>query len=99
MTNKEIGAASLLIKLSDGRMTVYHNNGQILADGGGIEQAMCYQIFVLDLLALVQKLLDHYEERVPPEITAAVTRGRKFINSMMILCRYHFFFIFYRFSY
>ena len=57
---------------------------QVLADGGGIEQAFCYQLFVLDLLALVQELLGQYGYDVPNEIAVAVSRGRVFINNICI---------------
>lgn len=52
---------------------------QILPDGGGIEQALWYQLFVLDLLGLVQALLVSRNEAVPARITDAVERGREFL--------------------
>ncbi len=52
---------------------------QILPDGGGIEQAIWYHRFVVDLLDLVARLLAHRDETVPDRISAAVERGRRFL--------------------
>lgn len=54
---------------------------QVLPDGGGIEQAFWYQLFIVDLLGLAQALLEHQHEPVPPPISAAVERGRRFLNA------------------
>jgi len=52
---------------------------QVLPDGGGIEQAFWYQLFIIDLLGMVEALLESRGEVVPPRISAAVRRGRKFL--------------------
>jgi hypothetical protein len=53
---------------------------QVLPDGGGIEQALWYQLFIIDLLGMVEALLETRGEVVPPRISAAVARGRKFLR-------------------
>jgi hypothetical protein len=55
---------------------------QVLADGGGIEQAPWYHLFVLDLLGLADALLRHHGRTVPPAISAALERGRAFIAAL-----------------
>jgi uncharacterized heparinase superfamily protein len=55
---------------------------QVLDDGGGIEQAPWYHLFVVDLLGLVQELLAARHQAVPPAITAAVARGRAFLAAL-----------------
>lgn len=57
---------------------------QILPDGGGIERAFSYHRIVLDLLGLVEALLTHRGEAVPGEIAAAITRGRRFLQSVEV---------------
>jgi len=52
---------------------------QVLPDGGGIEQALWYQLLIIDLLGMVEALLESRGEVVPPRISAAVRRGRKFL--------------------
>jgi Heparinase II/III-like protein/Heparinase II/III N-terminus len=52
---------------------------QILPDGGGIEQAIWYHRFVVDLLDLVVRLLMHRDEAVPERLSGAVERGRRFL--------------------
>jgi len=55
---------------------------QILKDGGGIEQAFWYQLFIIDLYGLVAALLKHKNEAVPPVIASALHRGRKFLHTL-----------------
>ena len=55
---------------------------QVVADGGGIEQAFRYHVFVLDLLELVQKLLVHLGDAGPAAISEAVSRGRTFLDAV-----------------
>jgi hypothetical protein len=55
---------------------------QILPDGGSLEQAFWYLLFVADLLGLVAELLRHYNEPVPAAIDAAVRRACSFLNAM-----------------
>jgi hypothetical protein len=54
---------------------------QVLPDGGGIEQAFWYQLFIVDLLGIAQALLEHQADAVPPPIAAAVLRGRQFLSA------------------
>lgn len=54
---------------------------QILPDGGGIEQAFWYLLFITDLLALTVELLHHKDMSVPQEIVAAAQRAKTFLNS------------------
>jgi hypothetical protein len=54
---------------------------QVLGDGGGIEQAFAYQLFVVDLLGLVQELLRSRGRTVPAAIVAAVASGRVFLRT------------------
>jgi len=55
---------------------------QVLPDGGGIEQAFWYLLFIVDLLGLVQALLVHRRHPVPRAVSEAVCRGRRFLNAM-----------------
>lgn len=57
---------------------------QVLPDGGGIEQAFGYQLFIIDLLGLVQALLEHHGESVPATIANSVRNGRTFLDSFGI---------------
>jgi hypothetical protein len=52
---------------------------QVLPDGGGIEQALWYQLLIIDLLGMVEALLETRGEVVPPPVSAAMARGRKFL--------------------
>jgi hypothetical protein len=54
---------------------------QVLPDGGGIEQALWYHLFVIDLLGLVEALLAHQRDIVPAAISEAVRRGRLFLKT------------------
>jgi len=54
-------------------------DNQILPDGGGVEQALWYHLFVLDLLGLVSELLNNNGKTVPDGIDFALKRGRKFL--------------------
>lgn len=55
---------------------------QILADGGGIEQAFWYHLFVVELIGLALWLLD-YEDTADLEIVRrAFQRGRDFLKSL-----------------
>lgn len=54
---------------------------QVLPDGGGIEQAVWYQLFITDLLGLVESLLKYRNEIVPAAISDAVERGRLFLST------------------
>ncbi len=53
---------------------------QVNADGGGMEQATWYLLFVADLLGLAQALLAHRAQRPIPELDGAVARARDFLG-------------------
>lgn len=55
---------------------------QIDADGGGIEQATWYLLFITDLLGLAQALLAHAGEAPEPAVDAALLRSRGFLNAL-----------------
>ncbi len=55
---------------------------QIDADGGGLEQATWYLLFITDLLGLAQALLSHKGEAPEPAIDAALLRSRGFLNQL-----------------
>jgi len=55
---------------------------QVLPDGGGIEQAFWYQLFIVDLLGLVQALLVHRQYPVPRAVSDAICRGRRFLSAV-----------------
>ncbi|BBA37565.1 uncharacterized protein sS8_5648 [Methylocaldum marinum] len=57
---------------------------QVLPDGGGLEQAFWYQLFVVDLLGLVHALLAHRGQPVPIALADAVRRGRRFLNALAL---------------
>jgi len=57
---------------------------QVLEDGGGIERALHYHRFVIDLLGLADALLEYrYMER-PPAVVAALERGRRFLAAVTL---------------
>lgn len=53
---------------------------QILPDGGGVEQAFWYLLFVTDLYGLIIRLLQHRRHAVPQAILDASQRARNFLN-------------------
>src|SRR5579863_123700 len=55
---------------------------QVLGDGGGIEQSLWYQRFILDLYGLVTELLIHAGHPVAPVIRDALSRGRRFLKGL-----------------
>ena len=54
---------------------------QVLNDGGGVEQALWYQLFNVDLLGLVRALIENDGNRAPTSIVDAITRGRHFLSA------------------
>ena len=52
---------------------------QILPDGGGVEQALWYHLFVLDLMGLVSKLLKIKGKNTPDGFDAALKCGKQFL--------------------
>ena len=55
---------------------------QVLPDGGGLEQATGYLLFITDLMGLAQALLAQLHEAPIPEMDAAVARARDFLNTL-----------------
>ncbi len=55
---------------------------QVLPDGGGLEQASWYLLFITDLLGLAQALLAHLGETPIPAVDAAVARARDFLSAL-----------------
>lgn len=53
---------------------------QVNPDGGGLEQATWYLLFVADLLGLAQALLAHVARPHVPELDDAVARARAFLQ-------------------
>lgn len=54
---------------------------QILSDGGGVEQAVWYHLFVMDLYGLVCGLLKSKGHAVPQSIEHALKRGAEFLHA------------------
>jgi hypothetical protein len=57
---------------------------QVLNDGGGLEQAFWYHLFVTDLCGLVAGLLEYRNVEVPKKLDAALLRAREFLNSLAV---------------
>jgi uncharacterized heparinase superfamily protein len=55
---------------------------QVLPDGGGIEQSLYYHKSVLELIALVERLLRYRGIPVPTQLCAAIDRGAIFLSRM-----------------
>ena len=55
---------------------------QVLEDGGGIEQGVCYLKFISDLYGLVMALLESRGERIPDGVQRACTKSRTFLAAM-----------------
>ena len=55
---------------------------QILPDGGSLEQAFWYLLFIVDLAELAVRLLDHKGQACPEVLRAAVRRGRSFLADL-----------------
>lgn len=55
---------------------------QVLPDGGGLEQATGYLLFITDLMGLAQALLKHLGKPPVPPLDAAVARARDFLNAL-----------------
>jgi hypothetical protein len=56
---------------------------QILPDGVGAEQAVGYQLFVVELLMLVAHLVRLRGEPVPPDLLAAIDRSATFLAAVV----------------
>ncbi|MGE2731083.1 alginate lyase family protein [Mycolicibacterium vaccae] len=55
----------------------------ILPDGAGAEQSVSYQIFAAEFLAAVAVLLRARGDGVPAELTAALTRGGRYLAALI----------------
>ncbi len=55
---------------------------QVLPDGGGLEQAFWYHLFVVELIGLACWLLAHEGSGAPEVLDTAFQRGRGFLRSM-----------------
>jgi len=55
---------------------------QVNPDGGSLEQAPWYLLFVTDLLGLAQALLRHRGRPAVPELDGAVARARAFLRAL-----------------
>lgn len=55
---------------------------QVDSDGGGLEQATWYLLFITDLLGLAQALLAHAGLAAEPQLDAALRRAREFLNTV-----------------
>ncbi len=76
----EMEQAALWLSLGLSQLAIEASH-QILADGGGAEQAVWYQRFTSDLLGLVCMLLDHQKRQVPPVIRDALHRSEMFLHT------------------
>ena len=54
---------------------------QVLADGGGVEQALWYLLLITDLAGLGIALLDHRRQAVPVPLRDCVVRARRFLGA------------------
>lgn len=57
---------------------------QVLPDGGGVEQALRYHLFNIQLLSLVEALLEHCGRQAQIEISEAVNRGNRFLGALAL---------------
>ncbi len=55
---------------------------QVRPDGGPLEQASWYLLFITDLMGLAQRLLAHTTQPPIPTMDAAIIRARTFLNSL-----------------
>lgn len=56
---------------------------QVLADGMGAEQSVCYQMFTVELLHLVAALLAHRDGAAPAPLVDAITRSSSFLAAVV----------------
>lgn len=64
------------------RLLAREADRQIRKDGGSLEQAIWYLLFIVDLLGLAQQLLIHAGEPRIDCMDAAIDRGRTFLNAL-----------------
>ncbi|CAG0938099.1 Heparin-sulfate lyase [Gammaproteobacteria bacterium] len=64
------------------RLLASESARQVLADGGGLEQATWYLLFITDLMGLAQELLRYADAPPVPELDAAIGRGRDFLQAL-----------------
>lgn len=56
---------------------------QILTDGAGVEQAVAYQIFTVELLNIVAVLLTRRDGTAPHPIVSAIARSSSFLSAIV----------------
>ena len=56
---------------------------QILPDGAGAEQAVCYQMHTAEFLSVVIGLLRLRGDEVPPQLTEAVDRSSRYLSALV----------------
>ncbi|CDZ91336.1 conserved hypothetical protein [Rhodococcus ruber] len=59
---------------------------QILPDGAGAEQALGYQVFVVELLTVVAAVLFRRYGHAPDRLTAAIFRSREYLEAVIGEC-------------
>ncbi|WZU31546.1 hypothetical protein Rruber_01007 [Rhodococcus ruber] len=59
---------------------------QILPDGAGAEQALGYQVFVVELLTVVAAVLIRRYGHAPDRLTAAIFRSREYLEAIIGEC-------------
>lgn len=64
------------------RLLATEGDRQVRADGGPLEQATWYLLFITDLMGLAQLLLRHKQRESIPAMDAAAERARAFLGSL-----------------
>lgn len=75
-------AAAARWQRTAGQLLATEADRQVLPDGGGLEQATGYLLFITDLMGLAQALLAHRGEPCIPALDAAVDRARDFLGAL-----------------
>lgn len=75
-------AAAARWQRTAGQLLATEADRQVLPDGGGLEQATGYLLFITDLMGLAQALLAHRGEPSIPALDAAVGRARDFLGAL-----------------
>jgi len=63
-------------------MLATESERQILPDGAGAEQSVCYQMLTVEFLSLLAVLLQLRGDVVPPELTTAISRSTSYLLSV-----------------
>lgn len=75
-------AAAARWQRTAGQLLATEADRQVLPDGGSLEQATGYLLFITDLMGLAQALLAHRGEPSIPALDAAVDRARDFLGAL-----------------